>query len=44
MEISKELYKQALKSQQDEINGYALYAFMAKRQQKKYQIIHWYSS
>ena len=36
MEISKELYKQALKSQQDEINGYALYAFMAKRQQKKY--------
>ncbi len=36
MEISKELYKQALKSQKDEINGYALYAFMAKRQQKKY--------
>ena len=36
MGISKELYKQALKSQRDEINGYALYAFMAKRQQKKY--------
>jgi VIT1/CCC1 family predicted Fe2+/Mn2+ transporter len=35
-ELSKELRKQALKSQQDEINGVAIYAFMAKRQAKKF--------
>ncbi len=36
MEISKELMKQALRSQQDEINGAVLYAFMAKLQKKKH--------
>lgn len=36
MELSKELMKQALKSEQDEINGVAIYAFMSKRQSKKF--------
>ncbi|MFA6829601.1 MAG: VIT1/CCC1 transporter family protein [Bacilli bacterium] len=34
--LTADLRRQALISQQDEINGYALYAFMAKRQEKKY--------
>ncbi|MCR5741662.1 MAG: VIT1/CCC1 transporter family protein [Gammaproteobacteria bacterium] len=37
MEVSKELMKQAIKSQKDEINGYAIYKFMSKRQAKKYK-------
>src|SRR5574344_1456445 len=36
MELSKELMKQALKSEQDEINGVVIYAFMSKRQSKKF--------
>jgi VIT1/CCC1 family predicted Fe2+/Mn2+ transporter len=35
-EISKDVYLQALKSQRDEINGAALYAFMAKTQERKH--------
>ena len=34
--ISKELMKQAIKSQKDEINGFELYKFMAKTQEKKH--------
>lgn len=34
--ISPRLMKQALKSQQDEINGVALYSFISRRQRKKY--------
>ena len=34
--LSPEMQKRILKNQQDEIDGYAIYAFMAKRQQKKY--------
>jgi len=34
--ISPRLMKQALKSQQDEINGVALYSFISRRQRKKH--------
>jgi len=34
--LTKEVYRRAIKAQKDEINGYAIYAFMAKRQQKKH--------
>jgi VIT1/CCC1 family predicted Fe2+/Mn2+ transporter len=34
--LSKEVYRRAVKAQKDEINGYAIYAFMAKRQLKKH--------
>ena len=30
--LTKEVYRRAIKAQKDEINGYAIYAFMAKRQ------------
>lgn len=34
--LTPELRKQALRSEQDEINGYAIYAFMAKKQAKRH--------
>jgi hypothetical protein len=34
-QLSPELRKRALRSEQDEIDGSAIYGFMAKRQAKK---------
>lgn len=34
--LSGRVYKRAIRAQKDEINGYAIYAFMAKRQEKKH--------